>query len=374
MGNSKLTLIGLYNYDPTVLDNFALPSEFTYQEQEDFKMNLLMEAGEFEVLYSNPVFLKAMIGHWSRSHLPNWEHLYETMHYEYDPIKNYDRTETHTSLETRNLASSGNETRNLASSDTETRDLQFQNTETRDLQDGVHETRDLQGNSSSNRDIESSDSETRALTSSDTSQKDTHNYNNETKNLAHSGTETGTVGNNGTTTEDTTVSGRAFNDASLTDKESTDKDGTASNLETRDLATSGTETGTDNFEFTGQEISTASGTQGGTVSTLGRTDDDTINNWTEDDDIQTNTIHEGEITNAGSDEGTVTHNGTNTGTIGKTGTETGTISHSETISASGNIGTMTSQQMIEAERELAKFNLFDYIIDEYKHRFCILKY
>lgn len=42
--------------------------------------------------------------------------------------------------------------------------------------------------------------------------------------------------------------------------------------------------------------------------------------------------------------------------------------------AHGNIGTMTVQQMIEEQREIEKFNLYDIIIEEFKMRFCILIY
>lgn len=42
--------------------------------------------------------------------------------------------------------------------------------------------------------------------------------------------------------------------------------------------------------------------------------------------------------------------------------------------AKGNIGVTTTQQMIEAQREVVKFNVMDYIIDDFKGRFCILVY
>lgn len=50
--------------------------------------------------------------------------------------------------------------------------------------------------------------------------------------------------------------------------------------------------------------------------------------------------------------------------------------HSFTHSAKeyGNIGVTTSQQMIEAEREVVKFNIYDYITDDFKSRFCLLVY
>ena len=40
----------------------------------------------------------------------------------------------------------------------------------------------------------------------------------------------------------------------------------------------------------------------------------------------------------------------------------------------GNVGVTTSQQMIEEERRISKFNITDYIIDSFKRRFCMLIY
>lgn len=42
--------------------------------------------------------------------------------------------------------------------------------------------------------------------------------------------------------------------------------------------------------------------------------------------------------------------------------------------AHGNIGVTTTQQMIEQERNIVKFNIYDYIVDSFKNRFCILVY
>ena len=40
----------------------------------------------------------------------------------------------------------------------------------------------------------------------------------------------------------------------------------------------------------------------------------------------------------------------------------------------GNIGVTTTQQMIEAERSVVKFNIVDYIVEDFKQRFCLLIY
>lgn len=42
--------------------------------------------------------------------------------------------------------------------------------------------------------------------------------------------------------------------------------------------------------------------------------------------------------------------------------------------AFGNIGVTTTQQMIEAERDVVKFNIVDYIVEDFKRRFCLLIY
>lgn len=286
MGNSKLTLIGLYNYDESILENFNGPTSFTADDMEVLKMNLLSEVGEFEVLYSDFDFFKAMIGFWSKKNKPVWDHLWETTQYQYNPIHNYDRSETR----------SVTETRNLASSDTETRNLEWQDKRTANLTSGSTETHNL------------------ATSGTETGSVETHSGSNESK----------------TGTSNTTRSGKAFNDSDLVAKESesTSTSGTdaitGSNVESRNLASSGTDTGT----------LTLSGTQGGTD----------------------------------------THDGKDKGTVGRSGTDTGTIGTAEMVHIEGNIGVMSTQNMINQEREIALFNLMDYIINDFKHAFCIMKY
>lgn len=40
----------------------------------------------------------------------------------------------------------------------------------------------------------------------------------------------------------------------------------------------------------------------------------------------------------------------------------------------GNVGVTTTQEMIEAQRNVVKFNIYNYIIDSFKSRFCVLVY
>ena len=54
--------------------------------------------------------------------------------------------------------------------------------------------------------------------------------------------------------------------------------------------------------------------------------------------------------------------------------ETGNRNLLRKCRAHGNIGVTTSQQMIEAEREVALYNIIDVIINSFKNRFCLQVY
>ena len=127
---ATLDLIGMYQYDSTLLDLMQIPEDIDRATLID---NLLMESAEQEILYSNLGFLKQAIGSWSAKQLPIWEHLLETTKYEYNPIWNKDGTVTET--ETRDLKGSEkvkDETDRVDNlTDKNTRD--FEDKETRDL-------------------------------------------------------------------------------------------------------------------------------------------------------------------------------------------------------------------------------------------------
>ena len=144
MSHAVISLLGLYNYDSTILDGLNLPEEL---DKDNVCDNLLMETAELEVLYPDPSVMKNMIRIWSSRKLPVWQELYNTTVLEYNPIWNKDATITETededifhkneNLETRDLAGSRNETRDLAGSRNETRDLAGSSDETKDLADSL---------------------------------------------------------------------------------------------------------------------------------------------------------------------------------------------------------------------------------------------
>ena len=196
---ANMSIMALYGWDNTLFDLLTLPDGLS---KDDLIKNICSRLAELEVLYPNPEVMKTLIGVWSNASQYEWEKLYKTMLLAYDPIANYDRTET------RYLNSHGN------------------------------------GSSA---------------------------------------------------------------------------DG-----------------GSDSFSGTGD------GKVAGFNSPSVVTRDKNINN--------------------------------STNTYGKTNTETFSKSDTETSYIKGNIGVTTTQQMIEQERNVAKFNLYDTITEEFKLRFCILVY
>lgn len=92
MGRSaNMSPLGLYNWDDTIFDLMVIPEEM---DRDILIENLLAETAELEVLYPNPVVFKNLLGIWSHKQLDIWERLYATTQYEYNPIENYNRTES----------------------------------------------------------------------------------------------------------------------------------------------------------------------------------------------------------------------------------------------------------------------------------------
>ncbi len=86
-------LATMYNFDKSIFDGINLPDNLS---TADFINTLLAQYGEMSVLYSYPPLLKSLIATWSNTSQYTWAHLAETLKAEYNPIENYDRTETST--------------------------------------------------------------------------------------------------------------------------------------------------------------------------------------------------------------------------------------------------------------------------------------
>ncbi len=56
------------------------------------------------------------------------------------------------------------------------------------------------------------------------------------------------------------------------------------------------------------------------------------------------------------------------------GSTSGNWSETHSTRRTGNIGVTSSQELLERERSVAQFNIYKYIVDSFKKRFCILVY
>lgn len=95
--NARLTLIGMFNYEPTLFDSLSLPEGY---DKDTFINSLLLEHGEKCVLYTDPNFMKFSIGAISQKWFMELQRILEALTAEYDPISNYDRHETWTDTHT----------------------------------------------------------------------------------------------------------------------------------------------------------------------------------------------------------------------------------------------------------------------------------
>ena len=103
---SKITLIGMYNFDNSLFDNLTFPAGI----DRDLAINrILNKSEEFELLYSDFDYLKDRIGIWGDI----WERTFtkwvEALSIDYDPLYNYDRKEIYTDTHQRKYNDESNQ-------------------------------------------------------------------------------------------------------------------------------------------------------------------------------------------------------------------------------------------------------------------------
>ena len=102
-------------------------------------------------------------------------------------------------------------------------------------------------------------------------------------------------------------------------------------------------------------------------TTIDRTDH-TTDNVTSDKDTSETVTDSTSQRNTGTD----TRTGTESTVHSRLGSNLVTDSYADT--ETGNIGVTSSQELIQKERDLALFNIYDMIIESFKCRFCLLVY
>lgn len=112
MSRAKMTLIGYYDYlDDVGVDLFADLSELPAGIDKDtLESNIILQGGEFEVLYGDPYLLKHAISPWVQKWYRTFEKWVTALNIEYDPLYNYDRIEEWTDTHTGTVTDAGSGT------------------------------------------------------------------------------------------------------------------------------------------------------------------------------------------------------------------------------------------------------------------------
>lgn len=174
-------------------------------------------------------------------------------------------------------------------------------------------------------------------------------------------------------------------------EESTDTDaGTVKNTGTQSDSATTSNTGTQTVKNTGTQTDKNTGTSTNTeTQNLTQNVDNKVSAYDSDtmrDDTKSSTTNTGTDTNQRTDDLTsqrtddltsqrtdaLTSSGSNTRTDDLT--ETTNMTHTHRLRSYGNIGVTTSQQMLQSEFEVARFNILDAIADLFVSEFCILIY
>ena len=312
MSLSKMTLIGMNNYDPDLFKDAFFPDGI----DKDLVINaLLMQGGEFEVLYPNPDFMKQSIKVWCSKWYRTFAEWYKGTQASWNPIYNYDRME-----ETRDESRRKSDSKTTADySDKRTADL----TDKRTVSLEDERTADLK----EKRTADLTDKRTAAL------QDETTTENKE--NVSNIGTDTTSQPVKSTTEH--LVSAYDSSSYQASSKDIIDN-GTSTVAHNNDVENKkeGTEvnkhTGYDIMDHTGTDETATSGTD-----TMKHSGFDTLDTTGTDENVRKGTLAD----TSGSEQNTNIH----------------------TAHMYGNIGVTTSAAMLKEFYDIALWNLYEHISD-----------
>ena len=114
---TRLSVLGLYKFNSHLFDDMRIPSGMSSDDRQTIIGNILTECAELECLFPDYDYCKTMIGLWSKLSLPTWQRIYNAAQKEYNPIENYNRTETETISTDQTDAHSGNDIRKDSGTD-----------------------------------------------------------------------------------------------------------------------------------------------------------------------------------------------------------------------------------------------------------------
>lgn len=106
MSSAKITMIGLYNDDNALFNEMIMPTGI---DSDIVRDTILLRCGEFEVLYPDADFMKDAIKLWSQKWQRTFTRWVNALSVEYEPLNNYDRTESWTTSDKGSATSKSND-------------------------------------------------------------------------------------------------------------------------------------------------------------------------------------------------------------------------------------------------------------------------
>lgn len=368
MSLAKITLWGMYEHGVDIEDdlfkNWILPSDMDADLLRD---NILLKGAEFEVLYANFSFMQGAIKIWSEKHYHTFERWLKALAIDYNPLENYDRMEEWQDGSNRNKSGNRNDIQNRINALTSSELAQHGESRT-DASSSMEAMGHTESKSNTSDSIEAM-GRTEGREGTETDQH--------LQNSSKSDTETSNANSVNTSNADTTHGSTmehqtsAFNSSTYAPK---DKDILTGDNTSNDAgsatATVGGRTGS------GQELQ--SGLENKNSTETGTSNDITTRTGSGTDSGESSDITSrsgsGSESLTGNEARSKTDAGNETLTSAGNDKESEQQSSIHTGRMHGNIGVTTSQQMLEAEWQVAKLNIYEEAADLFLSELCIYTY
>lgn len=309
---ARLTLNGMYQYDPTLFEGMVLPEDY---DKDTLLFEILQRSGQLYPYHQQPAILKTAIRLWFARNFLNFDRSMEALMSEYNPIENYNRYEDST------------RTPDLTDTDTKTGKDTISNSGKDTTEHSGKDTTEHSGKDTT----EHSGKDTTEHSGTDTTDYTFDQYKETMKYSGGHTTEEQVAAFDSSSYQPSKKTIETFGDPTTRQDE---KSFTGSRTEELDHGEQIDLTHGEQIDFThGEQIDLTHGEQ--IDLTYGRQEDTTYGSTL-------------------------------------TGRHTGTEDFTSHIH--GNIGVTTNQQMIEAELELRKFDIYNDIAMRFEHEFLVQVY
>lgn len=347
--------LALYDQDSTIFNDLQLPTltenqapswgsnylqllrdEVYSMDKPTFIQWLLLQTAEMSTIYPSPSMFKQAVKIWSATRYRIWQQLWETQFFRYNPIWNKDGT----------IKVDGSVIRDLEQTIDRTDTTGYNSGTTTEF---GHPTETLTKTGGRTETVTDTAKWEEAHSGTDTT----------TDTLQHTETESynNYVETHEITKDDVTGKVAAFDAATLQDKDQSK----------HELLETTTPTGS-KVKTLGGQGDTSELEHGETITREGKSGNvTTAYEYNLGGEVETRVY-------TGDDSEDVTRSGEDTLTIDATNTDSGSITTDNETTEQGNIGVVSTQAMILQEREVLRFNLYEYILADFKQNFLVLLY